>query len=221
MANLWAYGDSFIERYTQRGWVDMVAKHFDLKIRNHGLHGTSLSYTYYQILKTYQKFQPNDVVIIVLTDINRAWLHEDQPSVSHITTVESKYTDKKDLDWFYRYWGYHHNLLAESANLHNFIEALVLKTQHLNIKPIIFYAFDSGQEYYHYNNKLNHAIGYLFDISINEFIGGESAFQKIGLDRRTNHLSETNHQILATKIIDSIEQSIPIDLQTGFVKQII
>jgi len=230
MRTLWTFGDSYTEPYgygsddwdngpdnrpfITDNWLDLICK--NIKVKNHNFYGkagTALSYTYYKFDQSKCDMQINDVVIIVLTDVKRKWFDQDNPNhgpywdynVTHMTADEYE-AGKKYLLYLDK------NPLMEEIYLKNFLESVHNITKEKNLTTIVIAGFD-----YDSIEKIKHEYPLIHfpNDSLLKITHGEinSEYNQIVLgneDKRHNHMTKSNHFILANKITNFILYREPI-----------
>jgi hypothetical protein len=242
---LYVFGDSFasaeinptwnaemLEKNFERKWSVLLSKKLRVKLKNYGISGSSLEYTYYKFHQICADLKEDDIVVIVLTDLLRKWIIQDKPVTSSLAAVERH----GDLDsnlikcarW---YFANVLNVEVEEVHLQNFLYAVNATTSHLKVKPLFICAFDDesrGRWGINVNtvNKLqinNFAKGSLWEVSSYEIKHSSTEIAvKTNLKKefRLNHLSDVQHPILADKILNYIHNGTIVDLTTSFVKNI-
>jgi hypothetical protein len=242
---LYVFGDSFasteinptwtakeIEMYVTKKWSVLLSKKLGVELKNFGIGGSSLEYTYYKFNQIYTDLKEDDVIVIVLTDLNRKWIIQDRPGTASLVAVEThdniNPTLKKHAQWYFV------NVVRaeiEETHLHNFLYTVHATTAHLKVKPLFICAFDKISrgdwtvdvdtvDSIHVNNFSK---GSLWEVSSYEITHQDTAIAvKTNLKKefRLNHLSDVQHPILADKILDYIHNGTIVDLTTGFVKNI-
>ena len=179
---------------------------------NDAILGCSNDYIYMGLLERFDKMQSGDQVIVQMSDMDRQWFIKDKPHLSN--TMSSTISDelstqqRKAVDMFYKYLYVEDRVKiiyeAYTGALFNIGNILSQKGVRLLILP----GFHSTPG----------VIGMLKDISFNEFDNEETMglFYEKTCDSRYNHLSESNHKILANKIIKYFTKDEPVNLLTGF-----
>ncbi len=223
---LYIFGDSFGESWDEvNTWAVQVSTLLHMELKNYALSGVSLEYTYKTFYDVSDTFIEGDIVIMILTDINRKWLLADHPGRTTLRMLEKKHkTDVRLVNAVQLYFSEIFNPIVERIHLTSFIHALVSLTKHLQIKPIILVAFDNDDLLNGINVKdiqkiyPNVALGSLWKISKQEFPLQvlDTVILQNFQDFRPNHLSRINHTILANKLIKYIEQNMIVDLTTEF-----
>ena len=242
---LYVFGDSFAsietdpttsvnarEQLIAKAWSVLLSKKLGVELKNFGISGSSLEYTYYKFNQLRADLKEDDVVVIVLTDLLRKWIIPDRPVTSSLAAVESH--GDLNSNWIKCAQWYFANVLnveVEETHLHNFLYAVHVTTPHLKVKPLFICAFDDesrGRWGININtvnrSQINNfATGSLWEVSSYEI---EHADAKIAVktnlrkEFRQNHLSDIQHPILADKILNYIHNGTVVDLTTGFVKNI-
>ena len=242
---LYVFGDSFastetnptwnasdIEQYVTKKWSVLLSKKLGVELKNYGISGSSLEYTYYKFHQICTDLKEDDIVVIVLTDLLRKWIIPDRPVTSSLAAVESHRDLNSNLikcaQW---YFANVLNVEVEEVHLHNFLHAVNATTSHLKVKPLFICAFDDksrgrwGIDINTVNrSQINiFATGSLWEVSSYEIEYSDAKIAvKTDLKKefRLNHLSDVQHPILADKILNYIHNGTVVDLTTGFVKNI-
>jgi hypothetical protein len=242
---LYVFGDSFAsietdpttsikikEQLVAKAWSSFLSKKLGVELKNFGISGSSLEYTYYKFYQVRADLKEDDVVVIVLTDSLRKWIIQDRPGTSSLMTFETHSNIHPKLKK-YAQWYFVNVLRAEieETHLHNFLYAVHVTTAHLKVKPLFICAFDKKSrgewtvdadtvDRIHVNNF---AIGSLWEISSHEIEHDSNEIAvhtNVKKEFRLNHLSDRQHPILADKILNYINDGTTVDLTVGFVKNI-
>ena len=244
---LYVFGDSFAsietdpttsvnarEQLIAKAWSVLLSKKLGVELKNFGISGSSLEYTYYKFNQLRADLKEDDVVVIVLTDLLRKWIIQDRPVTSSLVAVEMHGNLNSNLvkcaQW---YFANVLNVEVEETHLHNFLYAVHVTTAHLKVKPLFICAFDkisrgdwtvtvNTVDSIHVNNF---AIGSLWEVSSYEIEHTKTdavvaVCTNLRKEFRQNHLSDIQHPILADKILNYIHNGTVVDLTTGFVKNI-
>jgi hypothetical protein len=241
---LYVFGDSFAsievdptisieikEQLVAKAWSSVLSKKLGVELKNFGISGSSLEYTYYKFYQVRADLKEDDVVVIVLTDSLRKWIIQDRPGTASLAACETRNIHPKFKK--YAQWYFVNVLRAEieEIHLHNFLYAVHVTTAHLKVKPLFICAFDkisrgdwtvdvNTVDSIHVNNF---AIGSLWEISSYEIEHNSKEIAvrtNIKKEFRLNHLSDLQHPILADKILNYINDRTTVDLTVGFVKNI-
>lgn len=225
---VWVFGDSFVhlDHRPDDLWMKQVANDLNEPLNCFGLGGTAIEYTYFKFNEYRTSIQENDTVIVALTDINRRWFFRDKPQEA--VKAYSLEGDKDTVE-AYKYYGMY--LMQHTdpiyTYLYNFVSNLNYITEKLNLHTIVLFCFSDIENLAKINefSNINFATGNLFQVCYNEF--KESFITKYGLlnyaqnDLRRCHLTYSNHTILKNKIINHIKNKTPINLNEGFITNIL
>lgn len=241
---LYVFGDSFAsietdptmsvdarEQLVAKTWSMLLSKKLGVELKNYGISGSSLEYTYYKFNQLRADLKEDDVVVIVLTDSLRKWIIQDRPGTSSLTAFETHDVDPKLKKYAQWYFVNVLNAEIEEMHLHNFLYAVHVTTAHLKVKPLFICAFDkisrghwavdvNEVDRIHVNNF---AIGSLWEVSSNEIKHSSNEISvrtNLKKEFRMNHLTDVQHPILTDKILNYIHHGTIVDLTTGFVKNI-
>lgn len=238
---LWIVGDSFsqprktFDRPTIWPEITAALLSVDLDVRvelvNESWMGVSQDYCwmYLQRWAHESRIQPQDYVIVVLTHPNRYWYIDDHPDLSnghflidlddHVTEDQSlaikmymKEIQRPRLDTIQQ--------LNRLGWLANAVSQFKLR------RPLVIKAFDfdlyEGERY----TNLNIAQGNLYDLQNREFLLEDQTQDSTtryfeGVDPRYNHLTLSNHKILAGLISQSLINDSQLDLtQSEFIENV-
>jgi hypothetical protein len=234
MKQIWIFGDSYAEDYTQgnpkileQQWHRLLGTHFNAPITNRGLRGSSLEWLYYTWQQERQKINSGDIVIAMITNLRRRWLLQESPGITSFRLLTNKninHVDPKTFKAIELYYRYLDNDLYMSSLLENWLYNVNDLAREKQCPVLIFPVFPEMEEilpnmipqFPH----LHFPKGYMFDVS--DYECSEDLRQSpIVTDGRCNHLLPPNHHVLKDKIVSYIEQQISIDLTVGFHKNII
>lgn len=218
--NLWTFGGSYIQRHhsvPRKQWMDTVAKELNATINDYSLNGSSLDYTYVKFNEIEHQIQEYDVIITMLTPIARKWFFHDRPNLSFYPWIMPNQATEDERKAVKYYELYLNNNIVAETNLKNFLYKLNHITHKLWLHTIIIPEDITTGDY----SCLNFAQGSLLTISEQEPTREFLKLYNMNPDFRINHMTKSNHDILAKKIIDNIKYQTPIDLTTDFKKDII
>ena len=220
MNTLWIFGDSFVsplnksydkDYFPDYAWTKQLANKLNLNLRIEALPGVSNQWISIRIKEYFDKIEQSDSVIVVTTQPNRHWIIKDLPRMSNIFQNNfQKYITKKQYTAITSY-------VAQFADRHDFLSQIHYEwflqwcrsTLSDKSKLCLIPGFDSTR----LHDVCNSAS--LFDIDQNEF--GDRKNQGM-YDKRINHLSEVNHNVLAYKVENFFKNNEGIDLDNGFHK---
>lgn len=221
---IWAFGGSYseIKSHDHDTWMQQISNNLGTELKSFGISGSSLDYTYKTFNEIRDQIDNNDIIIMTIQDLDRRWFFKDDPDKTNYYYWASRLDQNKALKYYLLYLNNSeiHNLyfLNFFHNLHNFIKKK-------NIHTVILPGFvdsntllnDKKIEF----DNFNIAYGTLNQLSQDELNPMFIKKYDYTYDMRTHHMIKTNHTILANKIIDNIKNKTPIDLQTGFIKDIV
>ena len=239
MSTLWTFGDSALERKTRlrpdmpkhEVWTEILARKLGMNLKDFSWGASSIDYTFFHYRNQCDKFEPGDVVIVGITDLNRGWFLQNSPAITTIHRINSSNfvteEQKKAIDIYFRDF-YREDI--DIANIKNFLDLLLY---HQETKDIVIIAFCTNTYTYEkveIPKKLGGSIGTLWhDVSMGEIVETEEEFGIVFHDiqygcrteLRLNHMVEENHITLANKALHSVMTKEPIDFTTGFVKNVL
>jgi hypothetical protein len=219
MNKLWTFGDSYAEYKAPAriNWITILEDLLDRQAMPRALGGSSLQYTYYAVDKDIKSIDSNDIVIVMLTNLERQWLINSRPELGSYPMLVSHGGFKGAELAFYQNYYANSNDNLNTVLLKNFLMALAVQLQHLHVKPILFSSFPGHTESI-INNidiaSLNIVTGNLDSISKFE-LADKTNIHKFRRDTRVNHMHYDNQVIFADKIFKFIKDGTPIVLD-GF-----
>lgn len=244
LRNLWVYGDSFAEpaaaspdcpadkliKLKTLPWWTIIAEHFhaveeNWKSKNYAMGGTGLDYTYMQVDRTHTHWQKDDIVIVVLTDWMRAWLHPDYPQSSTMWMIKNNVgkaaelyasdLTAKELEHLKYYFTHLHHRDQKNVALRMFIQSLSRLKEQRKLKALVVLdAFPYNDRGVIPENILANVSGpprsphYLWWISQQENTVVPPPEETHIHEKRVNHMTWENHKILADKIIYAIDRDL-------------
>lgn len=220
---VWVFGDSFAYLHLQGNtWHRQISNSLKQDLSCYATGGISLEYTYYQFNNVREDIKNNDIVIVALTNIDRRWLIKDRPN-EQLWLFSEKQEDPDIDKAIENYLRYLDNRSVYETYLTNFLYNLAYITKVKDLKTIVLPCFDSSTVLANKaGTTLDIARGNLFTVSMNEFdpLYTKNTLTQLG-DLRANHLTYTNHCVLANKILDYIHSGITIDLTSDFHKHML
>ena len=225
MANkIWVFGDSFStqeappsENNLEGGipylsWVALASKELQItEGRIYADYGVSNDWIFHQFTTSLNEMDEGDYVVIQTTQKHRQWFFDD-PCISNYWLKDlEKHVSKEESKAVESYVTYLQNDRLDDLRYVQFclaLERLSQLAQHLRI--LVLPGFFG----------VNGVTGTLVETSDSEFAEDITAQKyydsNYGRDPRLNHLSEENHKILATKIVDFFNNGVTVDLTTDF-----
>jgi hypothetical protein len=235
MSKLWAFGDSALwERnfltgdYAHETWINILAGELNLELQNHALGGTSIEWVFYTYHRALENIKKGDVVILALTSINRRWVVSRDPAFTQPALLEDLPFSKQVVD----FKGYTQEEIRAFDYLLNNVNAELMQIQlELFIDAV---AAHQKEKEFVVITMPSTTITEKCDISRPNFINCYGNFYNIAKrevtpetpprvipDPRVNHIVGANHLILAKKYMEAIRHGGTIDLNNGFVENIL
>jgi len=226
MSILWIFGDSFASARNKNfpagppdyQWSLQLAKKLNCdEVKIEALPGVSNEWIFKQIKDNESTINMrSDKIVVITTASDRLWLIKDQPSLAniHMTNLKKLITRSqyKAIESY----------LVEFGNMHEELsvqryEQFLLWLNSLPYMKCILPGFDATS----YHNIVNGNLNTLCSIDEAEWISTDSKYKYMRKtstldDFRINHLSESNHNVLAEKIYQYFVTGKPVDLSTGF-----
>ncbi len=225
---IWVFGDSFAHDYGKTDqWMHQVSRALNTTFQSLGVAGSSLEFTYQRFNLARKKIKENDIVIIALTATNRRWFFKNYPGIA--ATDTSPTGNKKEIKAIELYREHlDNNREIQEVYLTDFLYNVSALTEELNLKVILLPVLYDTEDFLKAKGNqfplLEVAKGKFVDVIVDEVHPNVLRQNEEWIkecDPRLNHLSKSNHNILANKIVDSIKNNVPVDLTTGFIKHIV
>lgn len=219
---LFIYGDSFCAslkecyhlREKNERWPSLVSKYLNLKERNYGLGGTSLSYAFHTIKNTKHLWEENSIIVFCETNLIRSWVFKDIPHRSHLASIlRSNSISDRDKKWAERWFidFYNEELALEQLMSHYY------KLNHwlasMNLKGFVIRCFREENFTDSFSNLRFSEGKTLNTISLNECF-----VTLLNPDPRMGHLSIANHYIVAKQLVEAIKNNKSVDLGIKFIE---
>ena len=235
MSKLWAFGDSALwERnfltgdYAHETWINILADELNLKLQNHALGGTSIEWVFYTYHRALENIKKGDVVILALTSINRRWVVSRDPAFTQPALLEDLPFSKQVVD----FKGYTQEEMTAFDYLLNNVNAELMQIQlelfidavaaHQKEKEFVVITMPSTTITEKCDISRPHLIncyGNFYNIAKREVT--PETHPRVIPDPRVNHIVGANHLILAKKYMEAIRHGGTIDLNNGFVENIL
>lgn len=214
---IWTFGDSFSKHFKPSKyfrnlddtWIERTATILGHKVTSNSKPLLTLEHIYYNFNNIRQKLQPEDIIIITVTNVDRRWFWKDTPlKILFLNEIEqnavNKYKEFNDVQDIY---------------FTNFLYNLNHITKKLNLHTIVLPCFPDGEQLVN-SIKDNYDAIHFGNIALGLVSGQEFKndldFSNLFKDDRVNHFCRDNHIILSDKVIENIKNKTPIDLTTGF-----
>lgn len=229
MKTLWIFGDSFAEHhYHDNQWMRQLKNSLGYNIQAHAYSGSSISHAMHMLNNYIPNFENDDILIVALTNVNRRWFVENDPSINSYFAHNLR-ANKNQLKAIKYYITYLQNETEDWALFNSFIYNIAFLTEQKNLKTIVLPCFEDTYKYFkeHKFNNIHIANGYMNNIQLNEFdtdvVDYIKQLNQKGefYDLRLNHMIKSNHTILHNKIMDYLNNGTSLDLTTGFIENYI
>lgn len=226
MRKLWIFGDSFAyvpDNTPPHIWQLRLSEQFD-SLEICAGPGTSFDWIWAELYKYQDEIKPTDQVVVVLTEPSRHWFFKDIPGLTHAKILNlDEYVDKEQataLEYYLRY------IQRDDLDNLNVMYKLGWLSQIVNRKrwnkPILLSGFSRPTYNPSQFPNLIGCTGNLTLASVEEVINQDKYTEFFhARDFRYNHLCLDNHKVLADKVIMAIATGAPINLTTGFAKNIL
>lgn len=235
---VYVFGDSFTELYSdlKNQYIQIIANEFKTNVQGFGLSASSIEYTYYKFNNIRNEIKEKDIIIVGLTSYNRRWFFKYYPGnlvkiynsgvfEEYKEWLNSPNNNPKEIEALELYSHVLNNKNLQEYYLLNFLYNLNYVTKIKNLYTIVF--LNLYDIYMLIKDKLDFphirfAKNMMLDISLNELTKEYvSNYDQSIYDLRINHISKSNHLILAEKVIENIKSNQPIDCNVGFEKNFI
>jgi len=228
MSALWVCGNSFtVQDNDWNTWIKQVTDRNNYNPAYLSIGNSSLDYIY----QTFNEFRPyveeGDVIILAITDTNRRWFIRSEPDNAVFRSVTREDEVGEAMNAYLQHLD---NLTVFETYLENFLHNLNNFSRKKKVHTILIPCFEhvdeiiNNPQYKKRFESLHIADGNLMVLSRNEFEPGEflaSGILRTVYDPRANHLIRSNHDIMANKLQENIENKTPITLKKGFKENIL
>lgn len=262
---LWIYGDSFGDCSTsanepneqERLWPgilrDLLEQHTgqNWKIENTCMAGSAQDHSYAHLRYTAHRWQPQDMVLFLLTMQSRFWLSDEYPEYSNAYTIDlDQFIDKDTLEAAYHYFKTLSRPTLDWLWTTQRLDSTDYWTSRCKVRTLIVPCFpqiaagptvigsipgsdDIPKELESVDRNrwdwltIERCQGNLLHVQQSEFkfIDDRHPYNVQlnwqGWDLRYNHLCKSNHTVLARKLCRWYTDREPVDLTEGFKTKII
>ena len=219
---LWIYGDSFaVDWKVDWGWQRQVAVMLDVdRVVNQACAGSSNEWSAMQLRDDRQK--PGDIVIFFTTENTRQWFFKDRPHLSNLASIVDT-QDAKELERAepekYRaimdYWLHLQRDDIDQLRMEQMIDSIRVQTIEGELRLLLIPSFMSNITW----TDLTPVHGNMtFSVCDGEFTNEHEMIQwyNQSIDTRANHMTLGNHSVFARKLVTSLDEGKPLDLESGF-----
>lgn len=233
MSKLWIFGDSYAElpheAYREHPdykapYQQQLAEMLDVdELEVNGNPGTAASWTYLKVKEKFDEIKPEDYVFIVWTSRGRKWFIKDKPEHANIYLRDlEKIMHRDEADAIKSYIAYLKNDDTDALELNAYSSAVAYSCASNGIAYISSAGFAEDETLMF--NPYVEVKGTLGNLCFDEFVSQdmwEKCLGSVGfVDRRLNHMSWHNHDILAKKLYHSFTTRETLDLNEGIVRDI-
>ena len=219
---LWIYGDSFaVDWKVDWGWQRQVAVMLDVdRVVNQACAGSSNEWSAMQLRDDRQK--PGDIVIFFTTENTRQWFFKDRPHLSNLASIVDT-QDAKELERAepekYRaimdYWLHLQRDDIDQLRMEQMIDSIRVKQIENELHLLLIPSFMSNITW----TDLTPVHGNMtFSVCDGEFTNEQEMllWYNQSIDTRANHMTLANHTVFARKLVTSLDEGKPLDLESGF-----
>lgn len=209
-------------------WMQKTASLLNTDVKSLAIFGASLEFTYQKFNQIRNQIKENDVVILYIPGFERRWLFKDRPGDTVILEINTTKQEQEAIEYYIRYL---ENLEVHKTYLLNFLCNVNHLTKKLNLTTILLNPFIDLEEFINSKKELypniHVADGLMVFVTCDEYKSG--LLKKMGTtrgipilenDARLNHITRSNHLILADKIYNYVTNKIPINIKEGFIENI-
>ena len=217
---IWFFGDSYstppvkdsnLWQY-KINWMSQLASNLSTDAKYVSSYGVANEWILHNFIENQINFKDNDYIIVQTTSSHRRWFFEDRPQLGNFYGSNIEQHIRKE----------------ENNSLKKYLEFLYHEKQ-----DTIFYKSTIYSLFYLAGKMSNVKIFILpgahgcpgvngdltNDVCDREFSSIDCRnkfYKKYNCDPRPNHMSEKNHEILATKITEYFNNNKQLDLSSGF-----
>ena len=219
---LWIYGDSFaVDWKVDWGWQRQAAVMLDVdRVVNQACAGSSNEWSAMQLRNDEQK--PGDIVVFFTTESTRQWFFEDRPYLSNLASITDT-RDAKELEQSepekYRaimdYWLHLQRDDIDQLRMEHMIDSIRVQTIEGELRLIVIPSFISNMSF---TDLIPVQGNMTFSVCDGEFANQNEMrlWYNQSIDTRANHMTQANHAVFARKLVVSLDEGVPLDLESGF-----
>ena len=219
---LWIYGDSFaVDWNVDWGWQRQAAALLDVdRVVNQACAGASNEWSAMQLRNDRQK--PDDIVIFFTTENTRQWFFEDRPHLSNLASItdtqDAKQLEQAEPDKYRAimdYWLHLQRDDIDELRQQHMIDSIRVQTIEGQLRLLLIPSFMSNITW----TDLTPVHGNMtFSVCDGEFTNEHEMhlWYNQSIDTRANHMTLANHTVFARKLVVSLDEGKPLDLESGF-----
>lgn len=227
MSTLWIYGDSFaVDWKVDWGWQRQVAAMMNVnRVVNQACSGSSNEWSAMQFRN--DKHEPGDAVIYFTTEHSRQWFFKDRPHLSNLSSItdtnEAKSLKSKEPDKYNAvmdYWVHLQRDDIDQMRMQHMIDSIRVKQIERGLHLLLIPSFACDIEWTDLIPVKGNMTNSVCD---REFVNQHEMilWYNQSIDTRANHMTLDNHTVFAEKLVDSLANKTELDLETGFVQDIL
>jgi hypothetical protein len=222
---LWLVGDSFgyiqPDDLNENVWSIQLARKLKCDLQPLCGLGTCQDWVMNEINFFKREITPDDQIVIILTDPARFWFYQDNPWLTNSSVIDfdaiiGNSERAKAAEYYLRYIQRPELDIIMLNHRLGWLNNLVSVKKWKKVIVLVGFGMYIPDMEDYPNLEFSH--GKLVDISVGE---ETPTFEKYGIDVRYNHMCLSNHSILAEKIYNAIETNVPVDLNSGFIKNLL
>ena len=173
-------------------------------------YGVSNEWILKNLIEEINNISEEDYIIVQTTCAARHWFFEDRPHCSNVTGIRPDYFTKEENKAIQGYLKYMQNDNLDNTILLSMIHTFEYIRNASKCKILVIPAWHSYPNVISDLNAVNDA-EFESEAAKDKFYAKYNYF-----DPRLNHISNNNHKILASKVVDWFQHNIPLNLTKDF-----
>lgn len=193
---LWIFGDNFFQNNNNSSqWMNILVNELQTDIQSLAKFGSALEFTYQRFNLARKKIQPNDIIIIGLTNFNRRWFFKNYPEFAEQDC--SPTGDKKENKAIKLFRKYLDHKEIHQVYLTDFLYNVESLVDEIGVHVIIVPCYKDVEDYI--NNKSS-------SFPLLHFAKGNlSNLFNINSNEELNFLSIENHKLISQRLYQNIK----------------
>ena len=219
---LWIYGDSFaVDWKVDWGWQRQVAALMDVsRVVNQACAGSSNEWSAMQFRDDRQL--PGDIVIFFTTENSRQWFFKDRPHLSNLASItdtpDAKALEKSEPEKYRAimdYWLHLQRSDIDQLRMEHMIDSIRVKQIENELHLLLIPSFNTSMMW---TDLIPVKGNMTFSVCDREFTSEQEMllWYNQSIDTRANHMTLENHSVFARKIVRSLDEQVPLDLEQDF-----
>lgn len=209
-------------------WMQKAASLLNTDVKSLAIFGASLEFNYQKFNKIRNRIKENDVIVFYIPGFERRWFFKDRPGDTVLLDMANNKEEQNAIDLYITYL---ENTSIYEVYFLNFLCNVEYLTKKLNLNTIILNPYIDLEEFINLKKgffpSIHVAKGLMVYVTCDEYqagllrkLGNTRGVEILDNDLRLNHMSRSNHLILADKIYNYVKNKTPIDVTTGFKENI-